>query len=163
MHLTVRGQLVIKPALRRVRGQRKTQDRSDPARRRAASRSSCGLRYCPITLALLAAMRVLTAEAHANSTFDEVRRIGLPPLYEALVAVANCPDLTINTRYFAAVAAQYHLTPSDLTPYGRFGREVTDLAADYKTRILDDRIAFCSSARLSFSVVHGILKPATRY
>ena len=98
--------------------------------------------------------------ASAGPAYQEVQSIGLRPLYEALVAVANCPDLKIDPRRFSGVAAQYHLSPQDLTPYGRFGADIESLSDFYKLRVNDDRAAFCSSIRLSFAVVHGILQPS---
>ncbi len=96
----------------------------------------------------------------AASPVSEVQRIGLRPLYEALVAVANCPDLAIDERNYRHAAALYHLSPEDLTPFGRFGADIAFLAEFYKVRIDDDRGAFCSSVRLEFAVNKGILRPS---
>ena len=92
--------------------------------------------------------------------YEEVQRIGLRPMYEALVAVANCPDLAIDERNYRHAAALYHLSPEDLTPFGRFGPDIEFLAEFYKVRINDDRGAFCSSVRLEFAVLKGILRPS---
>jgi hypothetical protein len=112
-----------------------------------------------VGFALLALGAGMGAPLAASSTVEEVQRIGLRPLFEALVAVANCPDLTINRREFGAVAARYHLTPTDLTPYGRFGPDIAFLYDFYKVRIDDDRGAFCSAERLNLAVLRGVLRP----
>ena len=81
-------------------------------------------------------------------------------MYEALVAVANCPDLVIDERSYRHAAALYHLAPEDLTPSGRFAPDIVFLAEFYKVRINDDRGAFCSSVRLEFAAPGGILRPS---
>ena len=97
--------------------------------------------------------------AQAGSSYEEVQRIGLRPMYEALVAVANCPDLAIDERNYRHAASLYHLSPEDLTPYGRFGPDVSFLSEFYKVRINDNQGAFCNSVRLEFAVLKGILRP----
>lgn len=111
-------------------------------------------------LAMLAG--VILAAPAAASPREDVQRIGLQPLYGALVAVANCPLLAIDQPRFRAVASQYHLTPEDLTLQGPFAAEIARLARFYRIRVLDDREAFCSAARLTNDVVVGILKDAPR-
>ena len=108
----------------------------------------------------LAAMVAFSAVGQAGSSYEEVQRIGLRPMYEALVAVANCPDLMIDEGNYRHAAALYHLRPEDLTPSGRFGPDIEFLAEFYKVRIKDDRGAFCNSVRLEFAVLKGILKPS---
>jgi hypothetical protein len=99
--------------------------------------------------------------ARADTGLD-VRRTGLPPLLQALEAAANCTGLSVDSGRFRHAMAQYRLSPEDLTPYGRFPGEVTDLSATYRRQVLDDRLAFCSAARLQFAVKNGILDDLDR-
>ena len=95
--------------------------------------------------------------ASAASPTEDVQLIGLAPLYEALFAVANCPDVGLDEPAFRRAAGLYHLTTTDLTIEGEFAPEIAELAAAYRVRLDDDRVAFCDVGRLRFAVPRGVL------
>lgn len=107
----------------------------------------------------LAALCVACAfgPAQADSPRRDVQLIGLAPLYEALFAVANCPNVALDEPAFRRAARLYDLTTTDLTIEGAFSQEIAALSADYSVRLEDDHVAFCDARRLQFAVPHGIL------
>ena len=111
-------------------------------------RLACGLAVCVAGSAV---------SAHADSPRRDVQLIGLAPLYEALFAVANCPNVALDEASFRRAARLYRLTTTDLTIGGDFAPEIAALNADYRVRLEDDRVAFCDARRLQFAVPHGIL------
>ena len=100
---------------------------------------------------------VLGGSQASADTVRDVQLIGLPPLYEALFAVANCPNVAVDNVRFVRAAALYHLSASELTSDGAFAAEIAELTERYRLRLDDDRDAFCSVNRLSFSIPYGIL------
>lgn len=132
-----------------------------PLRRSSGGTRASFVKSSAIVLAAIGAATgtglASAGSAGARSFAGGLELIGLPPLYAALVAVANCPDLRVDDRAFAAAAQRYGLKPADFTPYGRYAPEVAQLAEADALRIHDNRQAFCSSARLTFAVVHGVL------
>ena len=107
---------------------------------------------CLLTTAIPGA---ISSPSRVNAT--DVQLIGLTPLYEALVAVANCPNLAIDQATFARAARLYYLKPADFTASGAFPREIAALDRDLTLRLNDDRDAFCSRNRLSSAVLYGVL------
>ena len=108
-------------------------------------------------LVIVAGGLALSASQAAASSVRDVQLIGLPSLYEAVFAVANCANVAIDDSRFTRAAVLYHLSADDFTPNGPFGPEVADLAHQYRVRLDDDHDAFCSVNRLSFSIPYGIL------
>ena len=110
-----------------------------------------------ITLAAALCVAAAVGQAHADSPRRDVQLIGLAPLYEALFAVANCPNVSLDEPAFRRATRLYHLTTTDLTIGGDFAPEIATLSADYSLRLEDDRVAFCDARRLQFAIPHGIL------
>lgn len=103
-----------------------------------------------------------TPPALAQTKTEDIQRVGIEPLYEALFAASNCPGLALDETRFAHQARLYRLSPEDFSATGPFAPVIAELTSHLTDLVSENRPGFCSTAAQHYAIFSGILRSVPR-